>query len=77
MNPDISTNLRLREIVDASGLSQTAALAVFNVGLGPAGYSINTFKAYLVRPDSPKFRVLKAELLAHAEKNFKQLIKAA
>lgn len=71
MNPDKSTNERLRELVTASGLSQAAALAVFNVGLGPAAYSINTFKAFLARPDSPKFRSLKEDLLTHAEKNFK------
>jgi len=75
MNPAKTNNDRLRELVEASGLSQPAALAVFNLGLGPAAYSINTFKAFLVRPDSPKFRALKDELLAHAEKNFKQHIK--
>lgn len=75
MNPAKSNNDRLRELVDASGLSQPAALAVFNLGLGPAAYSINTFKAFLVRADSPKFRPLKDELLAHAEKNFKQHVK--
>ena len=75
MNPVKTNNDRLRELVDASGLSQPAALAVFNLGLGPAAYSINTFKAFLVRADSPKFRPLKDELLAHAEKNFKHHIK--
>lgn len=77
MNPAKTNNDRLRELVEASGLSQPAALAVFNLGLGPAAYSINTFKAFLVRADSPKFRPLKDELLAHAEKNFKQHIKAS
>lgn len=76
MNPVKTNNDRLRELVDASGLSQPAALAVFNLGLGPAAYSINTFKAFLVRQDSPKFRPLKDELLAHAEKNFKLHIKS-
>ncbi|MBV8248476.1 MAG: hypothetical protein JO200_08485 [Comamonas sp.] len=68
--PVKTSNERLRELVEASGLSQAAALAIFNIGLGPAAYSINTFKAFLVRPDSPKFRPLKDDLLAHAEKNF-------
>lgn len=67
-----TNNERLRELVEASGLSQTAALAIFNIGMGPAAYSINTFKAFLVRPDSPKFRPLKDDLLAHAEKNFSE-----
>ena len=74
MNPAKTNNDRLRELVEASGLSQPAALAVFNLGLGPAAYSINTFKAFLVRADSSKFRPLKDELLAHAERNFKQHI---
>lgn len=77
MNPMKTNNERLRELVDASGLSQPAALAIFNLGMGPAGYSINTFKAFLVRSDSPKFRPLKDELLAHAEKNFKQHVKSS
>lgn len=77
MNPEKSNNDRLRDLVEVSGLSQPAALAIFNIGLGPAAYSINTFKAFLVRPDSPKFRALKDELLAHAEKNFKQHVKNA
>jgi hypothetical protein len=77
MNPAKTNNDRLRELVEKSGLSQPAALAVFNLGLGPAAYSINTFKASPVRADSPKFRALKDELLAHAEKNFKQHIKTS
>ncbi|ART61477.1 hypothetical protein CBP36_21150 (plasmid) [Acidovorax carolinensis] len=76
MNPVKTNNDRLRELVEESGLSQAAALAIFNMGLGPAAYSINTFKAFLVRSDSPKYRALKDELLAHAEKNFKQHLKS-
>lgn len=76
MNPEKTNNERLRELVDASGLSQPAALAVFNLGLGPAAYSIHTFKAFLTHPDSPKFRKLKDDLLAHAEKNFKKNLKS-
>lgn len=75
MNPVKTNNDRLRELVEGCGLSQPAALAIFNMGLGPAAYSINTFKAFLSRPDSPKFRALKDDLLAHAEKNFRQHIK--
>lgn len=67
-----SNNDRLRDLVDVSGLTQSAALAIFNLGLGPAAYSINTFKAFLARSDSLKFRPLKDELLAHAMRNFKQ-----
>lgn len=77
MNPEKSNNERLRDLVETSGLSQPAALAVFNLGLGPAAYSINTWKAFLARPDSPKFRQLKDDLLAHAEKNFKLHVKSS
>jgi len=75
MNPTLSNNERLRELVESSGLSQRAALAIFNIGLGPAAYSFNTWKAFLVRADSPKFRALKDQLLAHAETNFRQHVK--
>lgn len=70
MHPLKTNNERLRELVDASGLSQPVALTIFNRGLGVAGYSFDTWKAFLVNPDSKKFRSLKDELLAHAEKNF-------
>ncbi len=77
MNPPKTNNERFRELIAASGLSQPAALDVFNRGLGVAAYSINTLKAYLVRPDSTKFRALSDDLLAHAEKNFKQFDRSA
>lgn len=78
MNPENNTtNMRLRQLVEESGLSQPAALAVFNHGLGVAGYSLTTWKAYLASPTSKKFRPLKPELLAHAEKNFKKHPKAS
>ncbi len=35
---DKSNNQQLRELVEASGLTQAVALTVFNRGLGPAGY---------------------------------------
>ena len=78
MNPEeITPNMRLRQLVEESGLSQPAALAVFNHGLGVAGYSLTTWKAFLASPESNKFRPLKPELLAHAEKNFKKHQKTA
>ena len=76
MNPNKTNNEKLKELVTASGLSQPAALAIFNLGLGPAAYSINTWKAFLASPSSRKFRLLKDDLLAHAEKNFRQHIKS-
>jgi hypothetical protein len=70
-----TNNERLRELVEASGLTQAVALTVFNRGLGPAAYSESSWKAFFVRPDSPRFRPLKDELLAHAEKEIGKLAK--
>jgi hypothetical protein len=70
MNPDAANNERLRELIQEAGVTQAVALTIFNRGLGPAAYSMDTFKAYLVNPSSEKFRMLKPELLVHAEKQF-------
>ena len=76
MSSDVKTNNeRLRELVEGTGLSQPVALTIFNRGLGPAAYSVDTWKAFLVSPESKKFRPLKDELLAHAEKVFVKLQK--
>jgi len=75
MNPIKSNNERLRKLVETSGLSQAVALTIFNRGFGVAGYSIDAWKAFLVSPDSKKFRPLKDELLTHAEKAFENLNK--
>lgn len=64
----MTNNEKLRRLVEASGLTQVRALEVFNRGLGPAAYSMSTWKAFFVKPDSRRFRPLKDELLAHAEK---------
>lgn len=70
-----TNNERLRELVDASGLTQVVALTVFNRGLGPAAYSESAFKAFLAKPESPRFRPLKDDLLEHAEKQFAKVAK--
>ena len=72
-----SNNERLRELLQGAGLSQPVALTIFNRGLGPAAYSLDTWKAFLASPESKKFRPLKDDLLAHAEKAFTKLQKAA
>lgn len=78
MNPATKTNNdRLRELIAEAGVTQPVALTIFNRGLGPAAYSMDTFKAFLVRPDSAKFRPLKDELLEHAEKQFAKVINSA
>jgi len=72
---NLSNNEKLRKLVEASGLTQAVALTVFNRGLGPAAYSESTWKAFFVKPESPRFRPLKDELLVHAEKEFAKLAK--
>lgn len=75
MNTKHTTNEKLRALVEASGLTQAVALTIFNRGLGPAAYSESAWKAFFVRPDSARFRPLKEDLLAHAEKEFAKLAK--
>ena len=75
MNPEFPNNQRLRDLIAAAGVTQAVALTIFNRGLGPAAYSMDTFKAFLVQPGKAKFRPLKDELLAHAERQFKKLEK--
>lgn len=80
MNPDTKdtkNNDRLRELIAEAGVTQPVALTIFNRGLGPAAYSMDTFKAFLVRSDSEKFRKLKDELLEHAEKQFAKATNSA
>lgn len=68
-----SNNARLRELVDASGLSQAEALTLFNQALGPAPYSASAWKAFLASPETTRFRPFKDALLTHAEKVFEKL----
>jgi hypothetical protein len=75
--PPKTNNQRLRELVQASGLTQAAALAVFNRGLPAGPYSLSTWKAFLVSPQTTRFRRLGDALLAHAEKQFAKLGKKA
>ena len=69
-DPDPTPNDRLRQLVEASGLTQIEALARFNRGLGPRGYSLSTWKAFFVRKDSGRHRPFRQELLERAEKIF-------
>ena len=77
MNPAPTNNERLRALIEDAGVTQAVALTFFNRGLGPAAYSMDAFKAFLVRQDSAKFRPLKDDLLAHAEKQFSKIKKNA
>ena len=62
-----TTNEQLRALINASGLTQAAALARFNRGLGPAAYSESAWKSFLVDPATTRFRPLKPALLEHAK----------
>lgn len=68
-----TTNERLRGLVEASGLTQAEALALFNKPLGPAGYSFDYWKGFFCDPASKRFKPLRPDLLAHAEKVFAKL----
>src|SRR5437879_2381535 len=68
-----TTNERLRALVEASGLTQAEALALFNKPLGPAGYSLDYWKGFFCDPASKRFKPLRPDLLAHAEKVFARL----
>lgn len=66
----VSSNERLRQLVEGAGLTQAVALTIFNRGLGPAAYSESAWKAFFSSPDTTRYRPLSDTLLAHAEKAF-------
>jgi hypothetical protein len=72
-----TNNQRLREIVEQAGLSQPVALTIFNRGLGAAAYSTDSWKGFMAKPETARFRPLKDELLAHAETAFASYLKQA
>jgi hypothetical protein len=69
MNTTTQTNnQRLRELVEHAGLTQSAALALFNRELGPRGLSENSWRAFFCSPGTQRFREFKDSFLIHAEK---------
>ena len=54
-----TTNERLRAMVEASGLTQAEALALFNKPLGPAGYSLDYWKGFFCDSASKRFKPLR------------------
>lgn len=62
------SNERLRALVAGAGLTQPAALAIFNRGIKVRPLSESAWKAYFCSPGSARFRAFGTELLAHAEK---------
>lgn len=70
-----TNNQRLAELVDATGLTRAEALALFNAPLGPAGYSYEYWKGFFCDPASKRYKPLRDDLLAHAEKVFGKIAK--
>jgi len=65
-----SANERLRELVEASGLTQAQALAKFNEAMGLRPIALSTWKGYFVTPQSSRWRTFSAAFLAHAARVF-------
>jgi len=63
-------NQRLRDLVEAMGVSPAVALTLFNRGLGASAHSESEWKALLASPATERFRPLDSRLLAHAEQAF-------
>ena len=62
----LTNNERLRQLVEGAGLSQPAALALFNRGFGIMGIKDSTWKGYFCDPTTTRFRNFNDELMAHA-----------
>jgi hypothetical protein len=59
-------NARLQQLIANAGLSRSAALALFNLDQRRK-YAESTWKAFLAKPDSARWRRLRPHLLARAE----------
>lgn len=72
-----TNNERLKQLLKGAGLTQPAALTLFNRGLGVRGLKESTWKGYFCAPESKRYRGFNDELLTHAEKIFGPLQKNA
>lgn len=69
--PEVQTcNERLRELVKGAGLTQTAALEIFNHDIGVRPLTESAWKGYFCAPGTTRFRNFSSELLEHAEHVF-------
>ncbi len=69
-------NVRLRELITQSGLTQLDALALFNRGLIKP-YSVSAWKAFLADRSATRWRRFDDALMTHAEKIFARVMKVA
>lgn len=69
-------NERLRSLVQGAGLSQPAALLLFNRGVKVRPLKESSWKAYFCKPGTARYRSFSDELLEHAEKVFGKLQRA-
>ncbi len=69
-----SNNERLRQLVKEAGLSQPAALLLFNRGIRVRPVSESAWKSYFCKPETTRYRTFSDELLEHAEKVFGPLL---
>lgn len=69
-------NERLKVLIAEAGLTQVAALALFNKDIKVRPLAESTWKGYFCAHDSKRYRGFGQDLLAHAEEVFgKQLPK--
>jgi hypothetical protein len=63
---------RLRELIESAGLTQEAALLLFNTSKPPIfkPYSLSAWKAFLCDPETTRYRAFGDLLLQRAEKVF-------
>ena len=70
-----SSNERLHHLVQGAGLTQLAALSLFNQAIKVRPLSESAWKGYFCAEKSARFRNFGPELLAHAEQIFGPLQK--
>lgn len=70
-------NERLKVLVAEAGLTQVAALALFNKDIKVWPLAESTWKGYFCARDSKRYRGFGHELLAHAEEVFGKQLHAA
>lgn len=63
-----TNNERLRDLVEGAGLTQLEALALFNAGLEPRGYSFEHWKSFFSDPGAKRYKAFRDDLLVRAEK---------